>query len=817
MSSQDDLPESAHLNAVYANHFRVGYNAFEFLLDFGQREPESDREFYHTRVVTSPEHLERFLEIVIQAAETHPAAEKRKWTASPSASDMSAQQVRSGSARTEVVLQSLANLDDFLRRAFVRAQEAFEPQEGGEARPLAYRGLHISKEEAAQLVAQAPAVPAISATSSDPDRLEVFSRTSPWGAFAQRFGLTAFDQAVLAMALAPEVDLRYERVYAYLQDDVTRRHPAVSLALDVLCPNAQAKAEWRSRFAPGAPLLRSGLLRLTPDPNHVSPSWLDHYLTLDEQAVAYALGDTGLSSGLLSFCEVVEPAIGKRIEGERLTGLVPMVIEARARGQLFPVCFHGPRGTRQREAAEAIAAAAGAKLVVADLDTGIATADNYESVIRSLYLHAALLDAMVFLDPVDTLLGDAQGGRLACLLRTVRDYPCVTILCTSRPWVSSGPPLRGILNVGFALPDFQARRAVWQTQLAAAGFPDDPALLDALASRFSLTHDQIVEAVMTARNRLQWDAAIHPGQPKPEQPYAAELMAAARGQTGHDLAALALKVKPVYGWKDIVLSAEAEAQLHEICERVSQRRQVFDEWGFDEKLSQGKGVTVLFTGPSGSGKTMAAEVIANALGIDMYKIDLSGVVSKYIGETEKNLERIFTAAERTNAILFFDEADALFGKRSEVHDAHDRYANIEISYLLQRMEQYDGIAILATNLRANLDDAFARRLAYAVRFTLPEEAERLKIWRQIWPSADLLATEVDLGRLAAQFKLSGGNIKNIALAASFFAATAGGKVTMTHLLRALGREYEKVGKTVSQAELEALLAPVAPAKAGQTR
>jgi SpoVK/Ycf46/Vps4 family AAA+-type ATPase len=256
-----------------------------------------------------------------------------------------------------------------------------------------------------------------------------------------------------------------------------------------------------------------------------------------------------------------------------------------------------------------------------------------------------------------------------------------------------------------------------------------------------------------------------------------------------------------------VLPQDAEAQLHEICDRVAQRHRVLDDWGFDQKLSQGKGVSVLFTGPTGSGKTMAAEVIANDLGLDMYKIDLSGVISKYIGETEKNLERIFSAAERSNAILFFDEADALFGKRSEVHDAHDRYANIETSYLLQRMEQYDGIAILATNLRANLDEAFVRRLAYTVRFPLPGEAERLKIWQQIWPSRELLAADVDLGRLAAQFKLSGGNIRNIAVSAAFFAAAEQSKVTTAHVVRALSREYEKVGKTVSPAELNLALEP----------
>jgi SpoVK/Ycf46/Vps4 family AAA+-type ATPase len=225
------------------------------------------------------------------------------------------------------------------------------------------------------------------------------------------------------------------------------------------------------------------------------------------------------------------------------------------------------------------------------------------------------------------------------------------------------------------------------------------------------------------------------------------------------------------------------------------------EWGFDRKLSFGKGVNALFAGPSGTGKSMAAEIVAGELGLDLYRIDLSGVVSKYIGETEQNLDRVFRAAEGSNAILFFDEADALFGKRSEVRDSHDRYANIEISYLLQKMEEYEGVAILATNLRQNLDESFVRRLAFTIHFPFPDEADRRRIWSGIWPAEAPLARDVDPDFLSRQFKLTGGNIKNIALAAAFLAAQNGGMVTMSHLLQATRREFQKLGKTSMPAEL----------------
>jgi SpoVK/Ycf46/Vps4 family AAA+-type ATPase len=257
---------------------------------------------------------------------------------------------------------------------------------------------------------------------------------------------------------------------------------------------------------------------------------------------------------------------------------------------------------------------------------------------------------------------------------------------------------------------------------------------------------------------------------------------------------LAHKVTPHYTWDDIVLPPDCMEQLRDICRHVRHRARVYEEWGFAGKLALGKGLNVLFAGPSGTGKTMAAEVIALELGLELYKIDLSMVVSKYIGETEKNLARIFAEAATSNAILFFDEADALFGKRSEVHDAHDRYANIEIGYLLQQMEEYEGVVILATNLRKNMDEAFVRRMHVAVEFPFPDEASRRRIWEQIWPAATPRGPELDLAGLARRFELAGGNIRNVALAAAFLAADDGRVVDMHHLLSATQREYRKMGK-----------------------
>jgi SpoVK/Ycf46/Vps4 family AAA+-type ATPase len=280
----------------------------------------------------------------------------------------------------------------------------------------------------------------------------------------------------------------------------------------------------------------------------------------------------------------------------------------------------------------------------------------------------------------------------------------------------------------------------------------------------------------------------------------ADLYAASRLQSNRKLASLAQKIVPHYVWEDIVLPADRLVQLREICNTVKYRSLVYDEWGFDGKLSLGKGLNVLFAGPSGTGKTMAAEIMANELALDLYKIDLSTVVSKYIGETEKNLARIFAEAETSNAILFFDEADALFGKRSEVRDSHDRYANIEISYLLQKMEEYEGVTILATNLRKNMDDAFVRRMHYTVDFPFPNQKYRRRIWEKMWPDETPRSSELDLAFMARQFELAGGNIRNVALAAAFLAADDGRVVDMGHLVHATKREYQKMGKVVGEEE-----------------
>jgi SpoVK/Ycf46/Vps4 family AAA+-type ATPase len=390
---------------------------------------------------------------------------------------------------------------------------------------------------------------------------------------------------------------------------------------------------------------------------------------------------------------------------------------------------------------------------------------------------------------MQALAGEAQRTALAALLRAIDAgrAPCflagVDVLDASAAF-----PTRGAIVLRTPTPTHAQRVAHWSAALAATPLQAQ-ADVPGIATRFKLSFGRIEQAARSAERMAHLR-----GDEEGAAVTMRDLLDACRLHSNQKLSSLARKTSAHYRWNDIVLPDDRVAQLREICNHVKYRDRVYGDWGFGRKLALGKGLAVLFSGPSGTGKTMAAGIIAGELGLDLYKIDLSTVISKYIGETEKNLSRIFDEAETSNAILFFDEADALFGKRSEVRDSHDRYANIEVGYLLQRMEEYEGIAILATNFRKNMDDAFVRRLHFTVEFPFPDRDDRHRIWQGIWPQDTPRDGDLDLALLAQRYEMTGGNIKNVALAAAFLAADGDQVVRMRHVVQATLREYQKTGK-----------------------
>ncbi|NEN98850.1 MAG: ATP-binding protein [Moorea sp. SIO3I7] len=707
----------------------------------------------------------------------------------------------------------LQRLDGLLERALAAAQVTY----GSMAATNPYRGMQVDQEEVEQLLTRPPGTPVLQVDTETEQELpsDAILAGSSLAWLQETFALSAFDVDIIAIALAPELDRRYERIYTYLQDDIRCKRPTVDLVLNLLCPTGEAKLARRSHFTPEAPLLGHSLLHLVSDPNQLQPTLLAHNLKLDGLVLALLLGEKGLDQRLKPFSTLLEPTISLEelpLHQEVKQALLTIVVEDWQASKPLALYFEGADTSVKHRAAQAIARAVEAPLLTVNLTRVVEAKADLELTLKLAYRQAWFQKALVYLEGLETLQQTIQSSenssQYLSLLRIIADHQGITILAGEKPWRPEKTIAMGMVTVPFPIPEFTVRRWCWQNQLTAAGISLDRPELDALCDRFRLNSEQITDAVIDACNRARWRIAQNtPPTPHTpnlphclEKPTLSELFAAARAQSGHQLGSLARQIQPKYSWDDIVLPVNQKAQLREICNQAKYRQLVWEEWDFQSKLSLGRGLNVMFSGPPGTGKTMAAEIIAHELELDLYKIDLSQVVSKYIGETEKNLNRIFTAAANANAILLFDEADSLFGKRSEISSAHDRYANIEVGYLLQKMEEYEGVAILTTNLRTNMDDAFVRRLRFIIEFPFPNLKDRRRIWEQIWPSPVPRSEELDLDFIARNCEIAGGNIRNIALAAAFIAADDGGIVKMNHLLRAVRREYQKMGKVLIEGD-----------------
>lgn len=622
------------------------------------------------------------------------------------------------------------------------------------------------------------------------------------------FGLSSFERDAITICMAPELRQRYDRLYAYVQDDITRKRPSVDLVLALLCDTEAQYWSVRRLFADGATLLRAGLIQRVDDPNSPSgSSGLAQFLKLDPRICEFLLGGNQLDARLAGEVQVVHPtsqAVHVPIDAEIVAGISKLVerhlaSDDRDKRKLV-LHLHGPYGVGKRELALHLCRRLNCLLLSLDAELLLARGQQAETLLRVAFREGLLQQAVLYLEHADILLQEAARPLLKALQVVVSEFGWLVFLGAAGPWTQHSEfPGCLFLSTKLPIPDVPIRARVWE--LALQGETSEAATWAAqLAAQFRLTPRQIRAAVELARNRRRMES---------ERPLitAGDLTAACRQLSNQKLSELGVKIEPHCGWDDLVLPADKIAHLQEICNQVRHRHKVFETWGFGKKLNRGKGLSALFTGPSGTGKTMAAEVLANELELDLYKVDLAGVVSKYIGETEKNLARIFSEAETSNAILFFDEADALFGKRTKLRDAHDRYANIETSYLLQKMEEYEGVVILATNLSENMDEAFTRRIRFIVEFPFPDEANRLRIWKAHLAAETPVAPEVDFVRLAREFSLSGGNIRNIALSAAFLAAGDGGEISLRHILRGARREFEKLGRkwrdTTSRLDLRA--------------
>ncbi|MGY5125973.1 ATP-binding protein [Streptomyces nigrescens] len=639
------------------------------------------------------------------------------------------------------------------------------------------RGLYVTPETARRLAAQAPAEGTGASYTADRADTGEPADQAPGpsdrsAALAGRFGLSALDLHILLAALAPDVDRGFEPLYGYLNDDVGRRRATVALALDLAGTGPYEPAA-RARFHPGAPLLSGGLL-VIEDEDRPLPG---RALRVPERVVAHLLGDDGLDPELCG-SEVELLSAEQRAAGP--TGSGARTDDAGFAGRLAALASERPLAVHLRERRPGTAAEpvtdglrrAGLPVLRYRPD---GDRDDRAGLAGALLREARLRRAAVVVGPLperpDGLVRALAGG----------DVPVVFF--GSEPYDPGWAPDSGLFALD-APDDGASADEVWSTELGSVGFD-----LAAAVAPYRLGAAQIRRAARAATALAAFD-----GTPVT----AAHIQHSARRQSAPLLDRHARRVPPAVGFDGLVLPPEPLSLLHELVQRARHREKVLGTWRLRTGGGRGRGVVALFAGESGTGKTLSAEVVASELGLDLYVVELSSVVDKYIGETEKNLERIFSEADRTDAVLLFDEADAVFGKRSEVKSSHDRYANLESAYLLQRLEAFDGIAVLTTNLRANIDEAFTRRLDLVVDFPFPDAEQRIALWRSCL-AATPCADDLGLDVCAKEFELSGGAIRSAAVTAGYLAAGRGGPVTAADVRAGARREYRKMGRLVPDA------------------
>ena len=632
-----------------------------------------------------------------------------------------------------------------------------------------FRGLYISDSHVDHMLSRADSIVAdppdpetasfVAAADADADAAERAGADIRLRRLAQSFALADVDIEILLVVLAPDLDPRFERLYAYLNDDVSRRRATIGLALE-LCGLPQGAGATRARFNHDSPLVRQGLLIV----EEMDRPFLTRALRVPDRVIGHVLGD-----------DTPDPVVRSLVTNCIEADFAAADAIARGLGAGISLCYVRERlGAAGFSLAATAFSRAGLLRLALDLSR-LDTSNDLNDVAMAACREARLSGGGLIIGPVE-----AAVERGATAIRSFAEASVPMVIVGARGWDPQWSREVPIL-VDAPIPAAQTRADFWRGALndfSPSGI--DPARSTA---QFRLTPEQVQRAAQAAQQ-------IARSEDRPlEVP---DLYAGARAQNAAGLERLARRIEPKVGWDDLVLPRTAMDQLKELTGRVRHREMVLDEWGMGRR-AHGRGISVLFAGESGTGKTMSAEVVAGDLGLDLYVIDLSTVVDKYVGETEKNLERIFTEADRVNGVLLFDEADAIFGKRSDVRDAHDRYANVETAYLLSRMERFDGLAILTTNLRSNIDEAFARRLVAIVDFALPDPEYRRRLWELNLDGGIPVAADIDLDFLAQAFRISGGNIRNIALAAAHLAATEETVVGMAHVIRATEREYLKLG------------------------
>lgn len=596
------------------------------------------------------------------------------------------------------------------------------------------------------------------------------------------FALSPEELRFLCLVLAPEIDGRYATTIGVLHDDLTRRRPSLTLMAQLL-PEADMTA-WDLRRSLHGPesLVTKGLVCLEPESLTVdaalvpSPSVVTHLLLTSPGRAAAATG--------------AELRIAAAVPEPRLSPFEECWIRQLQLAKRDGACIQLVGGDPSKRWFSRLTCGVGMSLLVGNL-TGLETGADRSAAVNDWSILGRLVNGTLLLLGTHDLTA-AERERVSDIVR--RETDDGRIVLTDGDLAGER---RGAGSFVLSAPEITAtqRSAWWRSAALQTGLVLAEEDIDRLSATVHLEPGAYASAASMA---VRLAAAGADGT------LVKLVQRSARDISRCEVPTGARCIEPVYGWDDIVIGEESRVLLESITQHVLQEGRVMEEWGFAARMAYGRGIAALFSGPSGTGKTMAAQIVANDVGVDLLQVDLSKTVSKYIGETEKNLDRVFEAAECRGSVLLFDEADAIFGRRTEVKDAHDRHANVEVAYLLQRLETFRGLTILTTNLKQNIDHAFVRRLRFVIDFTLPNAAERRAIWSRAFPTGIMSDAAQGISAVTCRLPITGGSIQNIALHAAFLAAPTGGPIGVEHILAATRRELQKLGMRSAENTLDDL-------------
>lgn len=612
----------------------------------------------------------------------------------------------------------------------------------------------------------------------------------------QIFELNITERFCVMLSLAPELDYQFERIYVHLQDDYQKKLPSLDLCLRILAPEeeerygilrmaAERKEVWNCFFPEFALGMKDAgsigrILKL-------NPRFLDFLFEIDAEAEELKDHTRIYYPG-----EFAADPLGPQ---KKLPEEIGEILREGEKKKLL--YLWGREGCGRKTQIRAFCRSAGMPLLAVRMNKAENQEEDLKRFLQALYTEMILRrSAVVFLD-IDKCLeqNDVLKKMLPAIRRKLWKITDFIFMTGEKAWEWQEEWQEEEQFIQIPIQEFTPRqqKELWERELK--GWELQKANLpELLSSKFSMTPGEIKKSAETAKQEAR------------RKKYAVlaekELHNACYQQFHHHLGDSAVRINASFSWEDLILPETQKIQLRQACNQILCRGKLYEEWGFGDKLSYGRGISMLFYGAPGTGKTMAAQVMAAELNMEIYRVDLSAVSSKYIGETEKNLKKIFDEVQRSRSILFFDEADALFGKRSEVKEAQDKYANAETAFLLQKMEEYDGIVILATNFLQNFDHAYRRRIKYVIYFPMPPEEERIRLWKNVFPQKAPVG-KLDYAYLARQFELSGSDIKNAAVTAAFLAASDHTEIDMEKILLAIRQELQKYGRVIGQEEFGA--------------